>query len=202
MTLHFVLIRWQSITLKIISESGKIWQLVFEILRNNWSENQIDFCVRLSLRCLVHILKENSVRYSKIRPLSPQSQLDLCRHEVRYGCVREDECFYAHSLIELKVWMMQHGLGKTALWPFNRCMLVQKNMMVGFILNTKTVRKTFSGNIICFLCILFFYTGITHESIVQEAKKYWNATASLQGAQVKQSHDFISHDEYCSYCSI
>ncbi|XP_037545056.1 zinc finger CCCH domain-containing protein 7A [Nematolebias whitei] len=86
-------------------------------------------------KCLVHILKENSVRYSKIRPLSPQCQLDLCRHEVRYGCVREDECFYAHSLIELKVWMMQHEL------------------------------------------------GISHESIVQEAKKYWTATDSLQGAQ-------------------
>uniref|UniRef100_A0A8C4GYD3 Zinc finger CCCH-type containing 7A n=1 Tax=Dicentrarchus labrax TaxID=13489 RepID=A0A8C4GYD3_DICLA len=64
-------------------------------------------------KCLVHILKENTVRYSKIRPLNPHCQLDLCRHEVRYGCVREDDCFYAHSLIELKVWMMQHELGKT-----------------------------------------------------------------------------------------
>uniref|UniRef100_A0A7N5ZXQ6 C3H1-type domain-containing protein n=1 Tax=Anabas testudineus TaxID=64144 RepID=A0A7N5ZXQ6_ANATE len=82
-------------------------------------------------KCLVHILKENTVRYSKIRPLSPHCQLDLCRHEVRYGCVREDDCFYAHSLIELKVWMMQHE------------------------------------------------HGITHESIVQEAKKFWNATASF-----------------------
>uniref|UniRef100_A0A8C4GY48 Zinc finger CCCH-type containing 7A n=1 Tax=Dicentrarchus labrax TaxID=13489 RepID=A0A8C4GY48_DICLA len=82
-------------------------------------------------KCLVHILKENTVRYSKIRPLNPHCQLDLCRHEVRYGCVREDDCFYAHSLIELKVWMMQHEL------------------------------------------------GITPESIVQEAKKFWNATASF-----------------------
>uniref|UniRef100_A0A3Q4HE84 Zinc finger CCCH-type containing 7A n=1 Tax=Neolamprologus brichardi TaxID=32507 RepID=A0A3Q4HE84_NEOBR len=82
-------------------------------------------------KCLVHILKENTVRYSKIRPLSPHCQLDLCRHEVRYGCVREDDCFYAHSLIELKVWMMQHEL------------------------------------------------GITHENIVQEANKFWNATASF-----------------------
>lgn len=82
-------------------------------------------------RCLVHILKENTVRYSKIRPLGLQCQMDLCRHEVRYGCGREDDCFYAHSLIELKVWMMQHELGKTALtlkscmelygerWPFH-----------------------------------------------------------------------------------
>uniref|UniRef100_A0A8C8M440 C3H1-type domain-containing protein n=1 Tax=Oncorhynchus tshawytscha TaxID=74940 RepID=A0A8C8M440_ONCTS len=61
-------------------------------------------------KCLVHILRENTVRYSKIRPYSPQNQMDICRHEVRYGCVREDECFYAHSLIELKVWMMQHQL--------------------------------------------------------------------------------------------
>uniref|UniRef100_A0A672YX26 C3H1-type domain-containing protein n=1 Tax=Sphaeramia orbicularis TaxID=375764 RepID=A0A672YX26_9TELE len=80
-------------------------------------------------KCLVHILKENTVRYSKIRPLTPYCQLDLCRHEVRYGCVREDECFYAHSLIELKVWMLQHEL------------------------------------------------GITHENIVQEAKKFWNRGA-------------------------
>uniref|UniRef100_A0A3Q4BXB5 C3H1-type domain-containing protein n=1 Tax=Mola mola TaxID=94237 RepID=A0A3Q4BXB5_MOLML len=86
-------------------------------------------------KCLVHILKENTVRYSKIRPLSPQCQLDLCRHEVRYGCVREDDCFYAHSLIELKVWMMQHE------------------------------------------------PGITHEGIVQESKKFWNSSASLQGVQ-------------------
>lgn len=36
-------------------------------------------------------------------------------------------------------------------------------------------------------CIFGFldYTGITHENIVQEANKFWNATASLQGAQVK-----------------
>ncbi|KAJ8250953.1 hypothetical protein GJAV_G00215500 [Gymnothorax javanicus] len=65
-------------------------------------------------KCLVHILHETTLRYSKIRPYAPlQCQLDLCRHEVRYGCVREDTCFFAHSLIELKVWMMQHDLGIT-----------------------------------------------------------------------------------------
>ncbi|CAG12227.1 unnamed protein product, partial [Tetraodon nigroviridis] len=89
-------------------------------------------------KCLVHILKENTFRYSKIRPLNPQSQLDLCRHEVRYGCGREDECFYAHSLIELKVWMLQHEL------------------------------------------------GITHEGIVQEAKKFWSTSMS-QGNQISGS---------------
>ncbi|KAL4685709.1 hypothetical protein H8959_001306 [Pygathrix nigripes] len=54
-------------------------------------------------KCLVHILRETTVKYSKIRSFHGQCQLDLCRHEVRYGCLREDECFYAHSLVELKV---------------------------------------------------------------------------------------------------
>ncbi|XP_003477808.1 zinc finger CCCH domain-containing protein 7A isoform X1 [Cavia porcellus] len=62
-------------------------------------------------KCLVHILRETSVKYSKIRPFHSQCQLDLCRHEVRYGCSREDECFYAHSLVELKVWIMQSDTG-------------------------------------------------------------------------------------------
>uniref|UniRef100_A0A4W4DQ71 C3H1-type domain-containing protein n=1 Tax=Electrophorus electricus TaxID=8005 RepID=A0A4W4DQ71_ELEEL len=75
---------------------------------------------------------DNTVRYSKIRPYHQQFQLDLCRHAVRYGCQREDFCFYAHTLIELKVWMMQRE------------------------------------------------QGITHESIVQEAKKYWNTEATSQ----------------------
>lgn len=84
-------------------------------LSDGWNQrdvNKLDGIVLLC-RCLVHILKENTVRYSKIRPLSPLCQLDLCRHEVRYGCGREDDCFYAHSLVELKVWMLQHQLGKT-----------------------------------------------------------------------------------------
>ncbi|XP_048407928.1 zinc finger CCCH domain-containing protein 7A isoform X2 [Stegostoma tigrinum] len=58
-------------------------------------------------KCLVHILRETTVKCSKIRCFDSTRLLDLCRHEVRFGCNREDECFYAHSLIELKVWMMQ-----------------------------------------------------------------------------------------------
>ncbi|XP_030645891.1 zinc finger CCCH domain-containing protein 7A [Chanos chanos] len=86
-------------------------------------------------KCLVHILKDNQVRYSKIRPYTPLCQLDLCRHEVRYGCQREDGCFYAHSPIELKVWLMQRD------------------------------------------------RGISPESIVQEARKYWNMEANSQALQ-------------------
>ncbi|KAL2100770.1 hypothetical protein ACEWY4_002531 [Coilia grayii] len=89
-------------------------------------------------KCMVHILKENTtllVRYAKIRPLHQQCQIDLCRHEVRYGCQREDFCFYAHSLVELKVWRLQSQ------------------------------------------------QGISHEGIVQEARKYWNMEANSQGIQ-------------------
>uniref|UniRef100_A0A9J8CJ40 Zinc finger CCCH-type containing 7A n=1 Tax=Cyprinus carpio carpio TaxID=630221 RepID=A0A9J8CJ40_CYPCA len=64
-------------------------------------------------KCLVHYLRDKTIRYSKIRPYFPHCQMDLCRHEVRYGCQREDFCFYAHSLIELKVWMMQSEKGIT-----------------------------------------------------------------------------------------
>ncbi|XP_070617608.1 zinc finger CCCH domain-containing protein 7A isoform X7 [Erythrolamprus reginae] len=87
-------------------------------------------------KCLVHILRETTVKYSKIRPFHPQGQLDLCRHEARYGCSRDDECFYAHSLVELQVWMMQSK------------------------------------------------TGITHEAVVQESRKYWqNLDSAAHGAQ-------------------
>uniref|UniRef100_A0A4W3IJZ2 Zinc finger CCCH-type containing 7A n=1 Tax=Callorhinchus milii TaxID=7868 RepID=A0A4W3IJZ2_CALMI len=58
-------------------------------------------------KCLVHILRETTVKYSKIHHLDDTRQLDLCCHEVRFGCIKEDNCFYAHSLIELKVWIMQ-----------------------------------------------------------------------------------------------
>ncbi|XP_061456220.1 zinc finger CCCH domain-containing protein 7A isoform X2 [Rhineura floridana] len=87
-------------------------------------------------KCLVHILEETTVKYSKIRPFHVHCQLDLCRHEVRYGCSRDDECFYAHSLVELKVWIMQSK------------------------------------------------TGISHEAVVQESKKYrQNMESNALGTQ-------------------
>lgn len=64
-------------------------------------------------RCLVHFLKDVTLKYSKIRQYNSQYQMDLCRHAIRYGCQREDCCFFAHSLIELKVWIMQQEQGIT-----------------------------------------------------------------------------------------
>lgn len=62
-------------------------------------------------KCLVHMFKDAVVKYCKIRPFNNQVVLDLCRHEVRYGCLREDDCFYAHSLVELRVWVIQSETG-------------------------------------------------------------------------------------------
>ncbi|XP_055250531.1 zinc finger CCCH domain-containing protein 7B isoform X3 [Moschus berezovskii] len=93
-------------------------------------------------KCLVHIVRSTSLKYSKVRQFQEHFQFDVCRHEVRYGCLREDSCHFAHSFIELKVWLLQQ------------------------------------------------YSGMTHEDIVQESKKYWQqmeahtgkGSSSLQGA--------------------
>ncbi|KAF3853277.1 hypothetical protein F7725_013965, partial [Dissostichus mawsoni] len=62
-------------------------------------------------KCLVHVVRSANVRYSKVRPLHPLCQFDVCRHEVRYGCQREDSCSFAHSVIELKCWVLQQDTG-------------------------------------------------------------------------------------------
>lgn len=62
-------------------------------------------------RCLVHIVRSTSLKYSKIRQFQEHFQFDVCRHEVRYGCLREDSCHFAHSFIELKVWLLQQYSG-------------------------------------------------------------------------------------------
>lgn len=59
------------------------------------------------------MFKDTVIKYCKIRPFNSQLVFDLCRHEVRYGCLREDECFYAHSLVELRVWVIHHETGGT-----------------------------------------------------------------------------------------
>ncbi|XP_053348789.1 zinc finger CCCH domain-containing protein 7A [Clarias gariepinus] len=64
-------------------------------------------------KCLVHLVKNPTLKYSKIRPYQSPCQLDLCRHAVRYGCQREDTCFFAHSFVELQVWIMQREQGIT-----------------------------------------------------------------------------------------
>uniref|UniRef100_A0AAY5EJQ6 C3H1-type domain-containing protein n=1 Tax=Electrophorus electricus TaxID=8005 RepID=A0AAY5EJQ6_ELEEL len=84
------------------------------------SKENLGVCSNLTARhpfddnkCLVHVVRSANVRYSKIRPLHPLCQFDVCRHEVRYGCQREDSCSFAHSVIELKCWVLQQDTGIT-----------------------------------------------------------------------------------------
>ncbi|XP_073405659.1 zinc finger CCCH domain-containing protein 7B isoform X2 [Dendrobates tinctorius] len=64
-------------------------------------------------KCLVHVLNSSTVKYSKIRLNHSRFQMDVCRHEVRYGCHQEDACNFAHSHVELCVWMLQRQSGVT-----------------------------------------------------------------------------------------
>ncbi|XP_075039098.1 zinc finger CCCH domain-containing protein 7B isoform X3 [Mixophyes fleayi] len=77
-----------------------------------------DFCTNPSNqhsfpdhKCLVHVFNSSTVKYSKIRPLHLRFQMDVCRHELRYGCLQEDTCNFAHSHVELCVWMLQRQSG-------------------------------------------------------------------------------------------
>ncbi|XP_077195495.1 zinc finger CCCH domain-containing protein 7B isoform X2 [Paroedura picta] len=92
-------------------------------------------------KCLVHIVRSTSLKYSKIRQFQEHFQFDVCRHEVRYGCLREDSCHFAHSFIELKVWLLQQ------------------------------------------------YSGMTHEDIVQESKKYWQ---QMEAHAIKANNNMAS----------
>lgn len=60
----------------------------------------------------MHIVRSTSLKYSKIRQFQEHFQFDVCRHEVRYGCLQEDSCHFAHSFIELKVWLLQQYSGE------------------------------------------------------------------------------------------
>uniref|UniRef100_UPI00358F7E37 zinc finger CCCH domain-containing protein 7A n=1 Tax=Myxine glutinosa TaxID=7769 RepID=UPI00358F7E37 len=60
-------------------------------------------------KCLVHVEQGATIKYCKIRPLTEHTQLDLC--QARYGCAWHDSCNYAHSLVELKTWVLQLETG-------------------------------------------------------------------------------------------
>ncbi|XP_051988841.1 zinc finger CCCH domain-containing protein 7A-like [Xyrauchen texanus] len=89
------------------------------IISKRWKENPA-LCANLQTqhqfdknKCLVHVVKNSTVCYSKIRVLSPHCQLDMCHHKFRFGCKREDACCFAHSLIELQTWILQRDSGIT-----------------------------------------------------------------------------------------
>lgn len=62
------------------------------------------------IRCLVFEAKSLSV--TKVRPLSILCRLNLCAQSSHLSSQREDGCNYAHSLLELKTWMVQRDTGE------------------------------------------------------------------------------------------
>ncbi|KAM6965983.1 zinc finger CCCH domain-containing protein 7B-like [Tautogolabrus adspersus] len=60
---------------------------------------------------LAFVVRTHSVTYRKVRPLSLLCRLDLCRQAIRNICQRDDDCLYAHSVIELKTWRVQRDTG-------------------------------------------------------------------------------------------
>ncbi|KAH0616851.1 hypothetical protein JD844_028279 [Phrynosoma platyrhinos] len=127
---------------KILKEHQGIFTFLCEVF------SQESFPKHLVIRCLVHIVHSTSLKYSKIRQFQEHFQFDVCRHEVRYGCLREDSCHFAHSFIELKIWLLQQ------------------------------------------------YSGMTHEDIVQESKKYWQQVeihTSKAGSNMASSRSSTSN---------
>uniref|UniRef100_A0A671R302 Zinc finger CCCH-type containing 7Ba n=1 Tax=Sinocyclocheilus anshuiensis TaxID=1608454 RepID=A0A671R302_9TELE len=86
------------------------------MISKRWKENPA-LCAnaptqhQFDKKCLVHVVKSSSVSYSKIRALSSRCQFDVCRQELALGCKRKDGCCFAHSLIELQIWILQRDTG-------------------------------------------------------------------------------------------
>lgn len=65
-----------------------------------------DCIMPTAARCLVPVVTPppSSTPSSPVPGALP---VRACAYEVRYGCLREDSCHFAHSFIELKVWLLQ-----------------------------------------------------------------------------------------------
>ncbi|XP_009297350.2 zinc finger CCCH-type containing 7Ba [Danio rerio] len=87
------------------------------IISKRWKENPT-LCANLKpqhqfdkKKCLVHALKGSSVSYSKIRTLNSRCVFDVCRQELSLACRKESGCIFAHSLMELQIWILQRETG-------------------------------------------------------------------------------------------
>ncbi|XP_043082426.1 zinc finger CCCH-type containing 7Ba isoform X2 [Puntigrus tetrazona] len=88
-------------------------------ISKRWKENPA-LCANAPTRhqfdknkCLVHAVKSGAVSHSKVRALSSRCQFDVCRLELTSDCKRKDGCCFAHSLIELQIWILQRDTGIT-----------------------------------------------------------------------------------------
>ncbi|KAK2916965.1 hypothetical protein Q8A67_001339 [Cirrhinus molitorella] len=89
------------------------------MISKRWKENPA-LCANLPTqhqfdikKCMVHVVKSITVSYTKIRALNSRCQLDVCRQNLALGCKRRDGCCFAHSLIELQIWILQRDTGIT-----------------------------------------------------------------------------------------
>lgn len=129
----------------------------------------------------MHVVRSANVRYSKVRPLHPLCQFDVCRHEVRYGCQREDSCSFAHSVIELKCWVLQQDTGGWSIFPISSLSL----SLGGGAIFTE---------LICRVFFFFPRPGITHEEMVQESKRHWQRLEQNAQKQQKVRFDLSAVD--------
>lgn len=75
---------------------------------NTQTQHQFD-----KTKCLVHMVKNTTVCYSKIHALTSRCQFDVCRNELSLGCKEQNDCCSSHSVIELQVWRLQRETGIT-----------------------------------------------------------------------------------------
>ncbi|KAM8933476.1 zinc finger CCCH domain-containing protein 7A [Pelodytes ibericus] len=135
-------------------------------------------------KCLVHIFKESVVKYYKIRPYNDHFVFDLCRHEVRYGCLREDDCFYAHSLVELRIWVMQKetGISFDAVVQESKCSMADSGAARPQLLSIPN--PGYPNGKIKFVCGQCWRNGQVNEA--DKNRKYCSAKARHQWTRDRQ----------------
>uniref|UniRef100_A0A3B4Y6I1 Zinc finger CCCH-type containing 7B n=1 Tax=Seriola lalandi dorsalis TaxID=1841481 RepID=A0A3B4Y6I1_SERLL len=117
-------------------------------------------------KCLAFVVRTHNVNYRKVRPLSVLCQLDLCHQAIRYGCQRENNCHYAHSIIELKTWRVQRHTGTdTGDVSTHQAHAVETLATISFNLNMKMK----------FACAQCWRDGLISEP--EKALKYCTAKA-------------------------
>uniref|UniRef100_A0A9J8BCG6 Zinc finger CCCH-type containing 7Ba n=1 Tax=Cyprinus carpio carpio TaxID=630221 RepID=A0A9J8BCG6_CYPCA len=85
---------------------SKRWKENPALCANAPTQHQFD-----KKKCLVHVVKSSAVSYSKIRAVSSRCHFDVCRQQLALGCKKKDGCCFAHSLIELQIWILQRDTG-------------------------------------------------------------------------------------------
>uniref|UniRef100_A0A8C4EG98 Zinc finger CCCH-type containing 7B n=1 Tax=Dicentrarchus labrax TaxID=13489 RepID=A0A8C4EG98_DICLA len=123
-------------------------------------------------KCLAFVVRTHSVNYSKVRPLGVLCHLDLCRQAIRYGCLREDSCHFAHSPLELKTWRVQRDTGISP----EEIVKVSTNYYEKQELNSSKQKGNRSPNMkMKFVCAQCWWGGLISEP--DKALKYCTAKA-------------------------